>query len=120
MASPSTAILTAAGLVGGYATARKTGNRPLGGAVLGAAGLAAFSRWTKAAGAGRATALTALYVGAFGASHPLSKKLGAWESVGAVTAATSLASFIFGGSRKTRARQETKRAVKKAKKALGK
>ncbi|WP_325049636.1 hypothetical protein [Galactobacter caseinivorans] len=114
MASPSTAIVTAAGLVGGYATARQTGNRQLGGAVLAAAGALAFARWKKDAGAGRATALTLLYVGAFGASHPLAKKLGAWESVGVVTAATALTSLVAGGSKASRAKQEAKQAAKQA------
>jgi hypothetical protein len=105
MASPSTAVITAAGLTGGYATARKTGNRQLGGVVLGAAGLLAFAKWKKSAGLGRAIVLTGAYVGAFGASHPLAKKLGAWESVAAVTAADSAFSFLFGGSKKSMAKQ---------------
>jgi len=117
MASPSTAVLTAAGLTGGYATARKTGNRQLGGAVLGAAGVAAFALWKRNVGAGRALALTAAYVGAFGASHPLSKKIGAWESVGVVTGATSLLSLVLGGSKKSRAKQDAKRAAKASAKA---
>ena len=120
MASPSTALITSAGLVGGYSTARATGNRPLGGTVLAAAGGLAFARWAKAAGVGRAVALTAVYVGAFGASHPLAKKLGAWESVCVVTAGTALTSFVFGGSKKSRERQEAKRAIKSAKKVLAK
>lgn len=114
MASPSTAVLTAAGLMGGYATARQTGNRQLGGAVLAAAGAASFARWNRAAGPVRATVLTLLYVGAFGASHPLAKKLGAWESVGAVTAATALTALVFGGSKASRAKQEAKREAKRA------
>jgi hypothetical protein len=114
MASPSTAVITAAGLTGGYATARKTGNRQLGGVVLGAAGLVAFSRWKKNAGLGRALLLTGAYVGAFGASHPLAKKIGSWESVAAVTAADSALSFLLGGSKKSKAKQAAKRAEKKA------
>jgi len=35
-------------------------------------------------------------VAAFGLSHPLAKKLGAWPSVYTVTAATALASLVFG------------------------
>lgn len=114
MASPSTALVTAAGLTGGYATARQTGNRQLGGVVLGAAGLIAFSKWKKDAGLGRALLLTGAYVGAFGASHPLAKKLGDWESVAAVTAGDAALSFLLGGSKKSRAKQKAKRADKKA------
>ena len=117
MASPSTAVLTATGLTGGYATARQTGNRQLGGAVLGAAGLAAFAIWKKNAGAGRALFLTAAYVGAFGASHPLAKKIGNWESVGVVTGATSFLALVAGGSKKSRAKQDAKRVAKAEKKA---
>lgn len=75
----------AAGLIGGYAVARYSGKRPLGGAVLAAAGVAAGSQWIKR-GPAVTAALGAAYLGAFGASHPLAKKIGAWPSVLAVTA----------------------------------
>ncbi|WP_300682521.1 hypothetical protein [Nocardioides sp.] len=80
-----TAPLVALGLVGGYATARYTGKRELGGAVLAVAGAAAAKGWAGSVGVAPAAALTALYVGAFGGSHPLAKKIGAWPSVGVVT-----------------------------------
>lgn len=94
-----TAFATA-GLLGGYQTARATKNRQLGGAVLAAAGTAAFLGWKKSAGAGTAAALATTYVLAFGASHPLAKKLGAWPAVYTVTAATAVASLAFGRARK--------------------
>lgn len=75
----------AVGLIGGYATARYSGTRPLGGAVLAAAGVAAGSQWVKRGPAVTAV-LSVAYLGAFGASHPLAKKIGAWPSVLAVTA----------------------------------
>ncbi|MDG3008848.1 hypothetical protein G4X40_01650 [Rhodococcus sp. D2-41] len=93
----ATSALAAAGLVGGYAVARQTGNRQLGGAVLAAAGGVCTYSWVKNAGAGKAAALIGTYVGAFGASHPLSKKVGAWQSVGLVAAGTALASQVLGG-----------------------
>lgn len=93
-------VLSTAGLLGGYQTARATGNRQLGGAVLAAAGAGAFMGWKKNAGVGVATALTATYVVAFGASHPLAKKIGAWPAVYAVTGATALASLVAGRKRK--------------------
>jgi len=43
--------------------------------------------------AGTARPLVATYVGAFGLSHPLAKKIGAWPSVLAVSAATAAASY---------------------------
>ncbi|MEE1622299.1 hypothetical protein ACQ3I4_14950 [Zafaria sp. Z1313] len=89
-------LLASAGLVGGYKTARDTGDRQLGGAVLAAAGTAAFLVWKRDAGAGRATALTAAYVAAFGLSHPLAKKIGAWPAVYTVAGATAAASLLFG------------------------
>ncbi|GER23626.1 hypothetical protein NCCP1664_21210 [Zafaria cholistanensis] len=92
-------LLASAGLIGGYKTARDTGNRKLGGAVLAAAGAGAFVLWRKNAGTGRAAALTGAYIAAFGLSHPLSKKIGAWPSVYTVTAATALASLLFGRRR---------------------
>ncbi|MGO4382851.1 hypothetical protein [Specibacter sp. RAF43] len=93
-------LFSTAGLIGGFQTARATKNRPLGGAVLGLAGLAAFAGWRKRAGTGTAVALAATYLGAFGASHPLAKKLGAWPAVYTVTGATALASLLLGRTRK--------------------
>ena len=51
-------LASAAGLLGGYKVASTTGNRPLGGAVLGLAGFIAFKNWKRKAGVGRATFLT--------------------------------------------------------------
>jgi hypothetical protein len=103
MSSLLTPLVTSAGLIGGFQTARATGNRPLGGAVLAAAGAAAFSMWKRDAGTGTAAALTGVYLTAFGLSHPLAKKIGAWPSVYTVTAATALASLVFGRRRQLRA-----------------
>lgn len=89
-----TSPLVAVGLVGGYAAARFTGKRPLGGVVLALAGAAAAKQWTQQVGPVGATALTAVYVGAFGASHPLAKKIGAWPSVAAVTVATAAVAAV--------------------------
>lgn len=89
---PSSALVSL-GLVGGFATARWSRNRPLGGAVLAAAGLAAGSQWARR-GPATATGMAALYVAAFAGSHPLAKKLGAWPSVFTVTAATAGAAWL--------------------------
>ncbi|MEV8095105.1 hypothetical protein [Kitasatospora sp. NPDC085879] len=90
---PSTAV-AAAGLIGGYGTARWTGRRELGGAVLAAAGATAAVQWHRQAGPATAAALTGLYVAAFGGSHPLAKKIGAWPSVLAVTGVVAAASAL--------------------------
>lgn len=96
MTALPSAALTSAGLIGGYSVARATGNRPLGGAVLAACGAAAFETWRRHSGLGTAVALTGLYVGAFGLSHPLAKKVGAWPSVLGVTAATAAVATVVG------------------------
>lgn len=87
-------VLTAAGLVGGYAVARFTGVRPLGGAVLAAAGVAAGRTWVRA-GIPQTAALAGIYVTAFGLSHPLAKKIGAWPSVLTVAVAAGVASHVL-------------------------
>jgi hypothetical protein len=90
-----TAALVSGGLIGGYATARATGNRPLGGAVLAAAGAAAAHTWWRRGGPATTAGLTALYVLGFGLSHPLARRIGAWPSVLAVTAANATASWVL-------------------------
>ena len=99
MSALLSSLVSSAGLIGGYKTARDTGNRQLGGAVLAAAGAAAFALWKRDAGTARAAALTSSYVAAFGLSHPLAKKMGAWPSVFTVTGAVALASLVFGRRR---------------------
>ena len=91
----STAPLVALGLLGGYLTARETMIRPLGGAVLAAAGAYAGRTWLAKRGAATTAGLSAAYLLGFGLSHPLAKKIGAWPSVLAVTAATAGASYLL-------------------------
>lgn len=45
-------------------------------------------------GDGGAAALAGLYVGAFGGSHPLAKRIGAWPAVFAVTGVVAVASAV--------------------------
>jgi hypothetical protein len=89
---PSPAI-AAAGLLGGYAVARWTKKRPLGGVVLAAAGGLAAREWQQAVGGKGAAGLTAAYVAAFAGSHPLAKKMGAWPAVFTVAGAMAGASW---------------------------
>ncbi|MEW2575031.1 hypothetical protein [Streptomyces syringium] len=88
-----TSVVAASGLVGGYGVARWTKQRPLGGVALAAAGAVAARQWAQSAGAGKAAALSGLYVAAFAGSHPLAKKVGAWPSVFAVASGVALASW---------------------------
>ena len=76
-----TAPVVAVGLIGGYVVARETKIRPLGGAVLAAAGVLAGRQWLRAAGPVGTAALAAVYLGGFGLSHPLAKRIGAWPAV---------------------------------------
>lgn len=90
----STAPLVAVGLIGGFLTARETGIRPLGGVVLAAAGAYAARSWHVKKGWPAATGLSLAYLGGFGASHPLAKKIGAWPAVFAVSAVSAAASYV--------------------------
>lgn len=90
----STAPLVAVGLIGGFLTARETGIRPLGGVVLAAAGGYAARSWYAKRGWPAAVGLGLTYLGGFGASHPLAKKIGAWPSVFAVSAVSAAASYL--------------------------
>ncbi|CAB0559881.1 hypothetical protein CIP107534_01059 [Corynebacterium diphtheriae] len=91
----STAPVVATGLIGGWLTARETGIRPLGGVVLAAAGIWAGRSWWARGGAARTALLTTSYLAAFGVSHPLAKKIGAWPSVVSVTVATAAAAYLI-------------------------
>lgn len=80
--------VAAAGLVGGFFVARRTGRRELGGALFAAAGAWCAREWYQARGPAAAAGLGAVYVAAMGGSHPLAKHIGAWPAVAAVTALT--------------------------------
>ena len=94
-----TSVISAASLVGGYLVARETEIRPLGGAVLAAGAVANVRTWNRVAGPGVAGTLLAIYLGGFGASHPLAKKLGAWPSVFTVAGISAAASWVLADRR---------------------
>ena len=89
-----TAPIVAAGLIGGCLVARETEIRPLGGAVLAVAGIAAGRQWLRTSGPVGAGVLTAVYLGGFGASHPLAKKIGPWPAVISVASLSAGASWL--------------------------
>jgi hypothetical protein len=89
-----TAAVVATGLIGGYLVARETKIRPLGGAVLAAAGLVAGRQWLRTAGPVATTALSLVYLGGFGASHPLAKEIGPWPAVLAASAASAASAWV--------------------------
>ncbi|PRQ10753.1 hypothetical protein C1Y63_09850 [Corynebacterium sp. 13CS0277] len=90
----NTASLVITGLIGGWLTAKETGIRPLGGVVLAAMGGLATRAWVKKSGPMVTIGLLGTYLGAFGLSHPLAKKIGAWPAVLAVTAVASGAACV--------------------------
>jgi hypothetical protein len=89
--TPAVATL---GLTGGFLVARATGRRELGGALFAAAAAWCARDWYRASGPAAAAGLSALYAAAMGGSHPLAKRIGAWPSVIAVTAATVAAAEL--------------------------
>lgn len=90
---PSPAI-AAVGLVGGYAVARWTKKRALGGVVLAVAGGVAAREWQRGGGVKASVGLSAAYVAAFAGSHPLAKKIGAWPAVFSVAGAVAGADYV--------------------------
>jgi hypothetical protein len=81
--------VVATGLVGGYAIARLSGRREFGGLFLAACGAWSARRWNRVGGPALTLGLGLTYAGAFGVSHPLAKRIGAWPSVLTVTAVAS-------------------------------
>jgi hypothetical protein len=94
-----TAPIVAGSLVGGFYVARKTGIRPLGGAVLALGGFVAERQWAKHAGPINAVILSSVYFGAFGVSHPLAKKIGAWPAVLTVAGVSAAAAWALSDRR---------------------
>ena len=91
---PSAAVV-AGGLIGGYAVARLTTVRALGGVVLLAGGALAGRTWYTSAGPVTTAELSVLYLAGFGLSHPLAKKIGAWPSVFGMAAVNAAASWAL-------------------------
>jgi hypothetical protein len=89
MQTPPTAPVVATGLLGGFAIARASGRRELGGLFLAACGGWSARQWNRVGGPRLAVGLGLTYAAAFGASHPLAKRIGAWPSVFAATAVAS-------------------------------
>jgi len=90
-----TAPLVAGSLVGGYAVGRATKVRALAGVVLAAGGVLAGRQWLARSGPATTAALAATYVGAFGLSHPLAKRIGAWPAVLTVAGVAAGAAWAF-------------------------
>ena len=78
----------------GFAVARYTKIRS-GGVAFAAAGAVAARSALPSAGPARTAAVLGVYTAAMGGSHPLAKKLGAWPSVAAVSAATAAVAYPY-------------------------
>lgn len=94
----NTAAVVSVGLIGGWLTARETGIRPLGLVPLASALGWAGRSWLAKRDWKVCALLSALYIGAFGASHPLAKKIGAWPSVLTVTGSVAAAAYALSDS----------------------
>jgi hypothetical protein len=92
--TPPTAPVVATGLVGGFAVARYSGRRELGGLFLAGCGIWSARQWARKGGPALTLGLGLTYAGAFGASHPLAKRIGAWPAVFAVTAVAAGAAAL--------------------------
>jgi hypothetical protein len=97
-----TAPVVAVGLIGGYVVARETKIRPLGGAVLAAAGIVAGRQWLRTAGPAATAALSFIYLAGFGASHPLAKRIGPWPTVLVASATSAVSSWAVADRRARR------------------
>jgi hypothetical protein len=86
MTALPTAPVVAAGLIGGYASARHGGRDDLATGVFIGAGAWCVGTWRRRSGHAVSNALLGCYLAAFYVSHPLAKKIGGWPSVLAVTA----------------------------------
>jgi hypothetical protein len=86
MAKPPTASVVATGLVGGFAIAKYSGRRELGGLFYAACGAWCAREWARTGGVKLMLPLGLTYVAAFSGSHPLAKKIGPWPSVAVATA----------------------------------
>lgn len=90
-----TAPIVAGSLIGGYLAASKTKNRQLGGAILAVGGAVAKREWMRTSGPVTTAVLTGVYYGAFGVSHPLAKKIGAWPSVLSMSAVAAASAWAL-------------------------
>jgi hypothetical protein len=81
-----TAPVAAGSLVAGFAVARATGVRPLGGVPLALGGGWCAQEWYRRKGPNTALTLGSVYLAGFVGSHLLARRIGAWPAVLAVAA----------------------------------
>ncbi len=86
-------IIAPLALVVGFGVADLTGVRPLGGVVLFLGALWCGLRWRRTRGLPVALGLVAVFLIAFGVSHPLGREMGSWPSVLVVSAVVGVVVF---------------------------
>jgi hypothetical protein len=96
---PPTAAVVATGLVGGFVLARHSGRRELGGLFYAGCGAWCAREWARTGGPALTTGLGLTYVAAFGGSHPLAKRIGAWPAVAVATTVAAGAAAAFADRR---------------------
>ncbi len=69
--------------------------------MLAAGGVVAGREWARHTSPAVTGALLATYLGAFGLSHPLARRIGAWPAVLAVAALTAAVSYAAADRRQT-------------------
>ena len=99
LGSMPSAPVAAVSLVVGYGMASTTGKRPLGGLAFAGGTAWCACEWARRRGAPAAVGLVGVQLGAFVASQRLARKLGAWPSVLAASAAGGVAAALVADRR---------------------
>jgi hypothetical protein len=92
---PLTGPIAAGSLIVGYVVASETGVRPLGGAVLVAAGGWCARAWQRRVGLGTAALLLGIYTAWIRRIPPLAKRIGAWPAVFTAAGVSGAASWVL-------------------------
>ena len=90
-----TAPVAGGSLIVGFAVARYTKIRPLGGIPLALGGGWCAQEWYRRRGRPTALALGSIYLAGFVGSHPLGRRIGAWPSVLTVAGVSSAAAWAL-------------------------
>ncbi len=97
-------ILAPLSLILAFAVADLTGVRPIGGVVLFVGTVWCALEWRRDHGLAPALGLVAVVLAGFAASHPLGDQIGAWPSVGVVSAVVGVVIWAAVGRRPRMAR----------------
>jgi hypothetical protein len=90
-----TAPVAAGSLIAGFAAARYSRIRPLGGIPLALGGGWCAQEWNRRRGRETALILGSVYLTCFVGSHPLGRRIGAWPSVLTVSAISGVSAWAL-------------------------